>query len=245
MKVMAVGAHPDDVEMSCGGVVARIASQGYEVGVVDMTCGEMGSSGDEKTRVAESNKAARVLGLSWRVCCGLPDSGLNHSDREHVYTFVRMLRKYRPALVLAPWRYARHPDHMEAGEIVRRAVFLAGLRRLRVPGAPHASAKVLYYMGDTRFEPTIIVDVTAYFGKKMKSIHAYRSQFDRSRPDAFPTKINAPGFLDVIETRARYLGNIIGTKYAEGFLHEGPVAVDDVAALIVRGQVATKKKRTR
>jgi len=245
MKVMAVGAHPDDVEMSCGGLVAKLVSLGYEVGMADLTCGEMGSSGDEKTRLAESSRAARILGVSWRVCCGLPDSGLSHSDSEHVYTFVRLLRKYRPSLVLAPWRQARHPDHTEAGEIVRRAVFLAGLRRLRLPGEPHASTKVLCYMGDIRCEPTIIVDVSRYFGKKMKSIHAYRSQFDRSRPDAFPTRLNAPGFLDVIETRARYLGSMIGTKYAEGFLCERPVTVNDPVALIVTGDAAPKGKRSK
>jgi len=245
MKVMAVGAHPDDVEMSCGGLVARLASEGYEVGIADLTCGEMGSSGDEKTRMAESGRAARILGVSWRVCCGLPDSGLDHSDRGHVHAFVRLLRERRPSLVLAPWRQARHPDHTEAGEIVRRAVFLAGLRRLRVPGQPHASTKVLYYMGDTRFEPTLVVDVSRFFAKKMKSIHAYRSQFDRSRPEAFPTRLNAPGFLDVIENRARYLGDIVGVKYAEGFLHEGPVPVDDPVALVVNGSAGAGKKRSR
>jgi len=247
MKVMAVGAHPDDVEMSCGGLVAKLASEGYEVGIADLTCGEMGSSGTEKTRMAESKKAARVLGVSWRVCCGLPDSGLDHSDIGQVYTFVRLLRDRRPSLVLAPWRQARHPDHTEAGEIVRRAVFLAGLRRLRVPGPPHASTKVLYYMGDTRFEPTLVVDVSRFFARKMKSIHAYRSQFDRSRPDAHPTRLNAPGFLDVIENRARYLGDIMGVRYAEGFMHEGPVAVDDPVALVVSGGVrpGRTKKRSR
>jgi len=245
MKVMAVGAHPDDVEMSCGGLVARLSSEGYDVGIADLTCGEMGSSGDEKTRIAESSRAARILGVSWRVCCGLPDSGLNHSDREHVYAFVRLLRERRPSLVLAPWRQARHPDHMEAGEIVRRAVFLAGLRRLRVPGKPHAETKVLYYMGDTRFEPTLVVDISRFFAKKMRSIHAYRSQFDRSRPDACPTRLNAPGFLDVIETRARYLGHIMGVKYAEGFLHEGPVPIDDPVALIVNRGALPGRKRSR
>ncbi|MBN1504064.1 MAG: bacillithiol biosynthesis deacetylase BshB1 [Candidatus Eisenbacteria bacterium] len=235
MKVMAVGAHPDDVEMSCGGLVAKLAFEGHEVGIADLTCGEMGSSGTEKTRLAESSRAARILGVSWRVCCGLPDSGLDHSDTEQVYTLVGLLRERTPSLVLAPWRQARHPDHTEAAEIVRRAVFLAGLRRLPVAGRPHASTKVLYYMGDSRFEPTLVVDVTRFFEKKMRSIHAYRSQFDRSRPDAFPTRLNAPGFLDVIENRARYLGDIMGVKYAEGFLHEGPVAVDDPAALVVSG----------
>jgi bacillithiol biosynthesis deacetylase BshB1 len=245
MKVMAVGAHPDDVEMSCGGLVAKLAAEGYEVGIADLTCGEMGSSGDEKTRIAESRRAARVLGASWRVCCGLPDSGLDHSNREHVHAFVRLLRERRPALVLSPWRQARHPDHMEAGEIVRRAVFLAGLRRLRVQGQPHASTKVLYYMGDTRFEPTLVVDVSRYFAKKMKSIHAYRSQFDRSLPDAFPTRLNSPGFLDVIENRARFLGDMMGVRHAEGFLYEGPVPVDDPVALIVGGGAGAGKKRSR
>jgi bacillithiol biosynthesis deacetylase BshB1 len=245
MKVMAVGAHPDDVEMSCGGLVAKLVSEGHDVGIADLTCGEMGSSGSERTRIEESARAARVLGVSWRVCCGLPDSGLNHSDKEHVHAFVRLLRARRPALVLAPWRQARHPDHMEAGEIVRRAVFLAGLRRLRAPGKPHAETKVLYYMGDTRFEPTFVVDVTRFFGRKMRSIHAYRSQFDRSRPDAFPTRLNAPGFLDVIETRARYLGHVMGVKYAEGFLYEGPVPVYDPVTLVVSGGERSAPKRSR
>lgn len=236
MRVMAVGAHPDDIELTCGGLVAKLAASGHRVGIADLTCGEMGSSGNEKTRISESKKAARALRVSWRVCCGLPDSELNHSDRAHVHAFVRLVRKHRPALVLAPWRESRHPDHIEASEIVRRGLFLAGLRRLPVEGSPHGQCEILYYMGDVQFEPTIIVDIEKFFSRKMKAIEAYRSQFDRKRPDSFPTRLNLPGFLELIEMRARRLGQRIGTRYAEGFIYEGPLCVDDPVELIARGK---------
>jgi bacillithiol biosynthesis deacetylase BshB1 len=235
MRIMAVGAHPDDVELSCGGSVAKLVSLGHEVGIVDLTCGEMGSSGSEKTRIAESMRSARILGVSWRVCCGLPDSRLNHADISQVYAFVKLLRRHRPALVLGPWGKSRHPDHAETGEIVGRGIFLAGLWRIPVKGRPFSGTKLLYYMGDTQFEPTIIVDVGKFFKKKMRAIEAYKSQFDRRRPDSSPTRLNQPGFLGLIEARASYIGRTIGVRYGEGFLHEGPLEVGDPAALMVQG----------
>jgi len=232
MKVMAIGAHPDDVELSCGGLVAKLVSLGHEVGIADLTRGELGSSGSKKTRAAESVKAAEILGVSWRKCCELPDTGLDHTDRGHLRTVVELMRSRRPEVVLSPPGRSRHPDHDEACEILRRALFLAGLRQFEAGGKPFSSGRILYYMTDVQFEPTLIVDVSEFFDKKMKAVRAYRSQFQRSRNDSYPTRLNEPGFLDRIETRARSLGTMIGKTYAEGFLHDGPLQVDDPVRLL-------------
>jgi len=244
MKVMAIGAHPDDVELSCGGLVAKLVQLGHEVGMVDLTRGELASSGSRKTRVAESTKAGKILGVSWRECCELPDAGLDHSNRGQVRAVVELLRRRRPALVLSPYRHSRHPDHMEASETVRRAIFLAGLKHFDARGEPFPSGRILYYMSDLQFEPTFIVDVGEFFEKKMKAIRAYRSQFETGGADSYPTRLNEPGFLDRIETRARFLGAMIGKTYAEGFLYEGPLQVDDPVGLVAtRGAHNRRRKR--
>jgi bacillithiol biosynthesis deacetylase BshB1 len=232
MKVMAIGAHPDDVELSCGGLVAKLVSLGHEVGIADLTKGELGSSGSKQTRAAESTKAGKILGVFWRECCELPDTGLDHSNRGHIRAVVELLRRRRPALVLSPYRYSRHPDHMEASEMIRRAVFLAGLKHFDAKGEPFPSGRILYYMGDVQFDPTFIVDVGEFFEKKMKAIRAYGSQFQRRRADSYPTRLNEPGFLNRIETRARFLGAMIGKTYAEGFVYEGPLQVEDPTSIV-------------
>ncbi|MCX5800632.1 MAG: bacillithiol biosynthesis deacetylase BshB1 [Candidatus Eisenbacteria bacterium] len=235
MKVMAIGAHPDDVELSCGGLVAKLVSLGHETGIADLTGGELGSSGSKKTRAAESMKAAKILRVAWRECCELPDTGLDHTNRGHMRTVVELLRRHRPALVLSPHGGdSRHPDHVEAREIVRRAVYLAGLRQFDAGGRPFSSGRLLYYMSDVQFEPTLIVDVGEFFDRKMKAIRAYRSQFSGNRSDSYPTRLNNPGFLDRIEMRARFLGAMIDKAYAEGFLHEGPLQVDDPVTLLAK-----------
>jgi N-acetylglucosamine malate deacetylase 1 len=243
MKVMAIGAHPDDVELSCGGLVAKLVSLGHEVGIVDLTRGELASSGSEKTRAAESTKAGKILGVSWRECCELPDTGLDHSNRGQVRAVTELLRRRRPVLVLSPYRYSRHPDHVEASEIVRRAVFLAGLKRFDARGEPFSFGRILCYMSDLQFESTFIVDVGEFFEKKMKAIRAYRSQFDRKEADSYPTRLNERGFLDGIETRARFLGAMIGKTYAEGFLYEGPLQVDDPVSLVATRGVQNRRRK--
>jgi bacillithiol biosynthesis deacetylase BshB1 len=234
MRVMAIGTHPDDIELTCGGTVAKLAWLGHDVRIFDLTCGELGSSGSKKTRATESKKAAQMLGVSVRECCGLPDAGLDHSDGEQVRVVVELLRKHRPSVVLAPYRCSRHPDHVEASEMVRRSVFLAGLRHFDAKGRPYGSTRILYYMGDVPFEPTFSVDIGRFFKKKMMAVRVYRSQFDRTRSDAYPTRLNKAGFLKRIETRAKYLGDLIGVDYAEGFLCEDPICVDDPIALLTR-----------
>ena len=236
MKVIAVGTHPDDVELSCGGLVAKLTSLGHEVGIADLTRGELGSSGSARIRARESARAASILRASWRECCELPDGGLDHSDRSHVLAAVELLRRHRPALLLAPYRYSRHPDHAEGSEILRRAVFLAGLRQLEAKGKPFQSGKILYYMSDMQFEPTFIVGIDDFFETKMKAVRAYKSQFRRDRADAYPTRLNEPGFLNRIEVRARFFGTTIEGTYGEAFLYEGPLRVDDPVRLLVEPQ---------
>lgn len=241
MRIMAVGAHPDDVEITCGGLVAKLASSGHEVGIADLSQGELGSSGSRETRAKESARAAKILGVSWRESCQLPDTGIDHSSREQLRAVVELVRRRRPDLVLSPYRHSRHPDHHEASEIVRRVIFLAGLRQYDACGSPFPSARILYYMSDVQFDPSLIVDVDEFFETKMMAVHAYASQFNRNRPDSYPTRLNEPGFLDRIVARARFFGAMIGTGYAEGFLHEGPLRVEDPARLIVDGMGPRRK----
>lgn len=234
VDILAFAPHPDDAELGAGGTLARHAAVGYRVGVIDLTRGEMANNGTPEERLKEASEAAKILGLAIRDNLGLPDLGLQVS-REQVDRLVEAIRRYRPAVVLAPYWADHHPDHRATAHLVDRACFLSGLFRYPSPGVPHRPRRLVYYfVGALPVEPSFIVDVTSHYSLKTASLLAHRSQF---APPGTPLEeggvtrpgpLNAPGFLHLIESRDRYLGSLVGGIFGEGFYTRDRISVDDL-----------------
>jgi bacillithiol biosynthesis deacetylase BshB1 len=230
LDALFFGAHPDDIELTSGGLAAALAAHGYAVGLVDLTAGEAASRGTPEQRAREAQEAARLLGARLRECLGLPDLGLDRHDPAHVRAVVAALRRHRPALVVAPWREDAHPDHHEAHHLVRRACYVAGLARFDAPGERHRPARLLFALYRGGDAPAVVVDVSAAWEARMAALRAHRSQLD---PGAGPaTYLTQPGFLAEVEARARAWGALIGATHGEGYRTAGPFGVTDVRSLL-------------
>ena len=232
VDLLAVAAHPDDVEQTCGGALLRAAEAGYCTGVIDLTAGEMGTRGTPDTRLKEAADAARVLRVAHRVNMRLPDTRvLNTLDaREHL---AREIRRLRPTTVILPWTEARHPDHYHAAELGFDACFLAGLAKLRSDAEPFRPRNVVYASMYTRQTPTFVVDITGQFERRMQSLFCYASQYgvQESGSALFPERTEIQERLAGI---ARYYGNLIGTRYGEPYIMKETMRVDDLVSLPVR-----------
>ncbi|HEY0552803.1 MAG TPA: bacillithiol biosynthesis deacetylase BshB1 [Thermoanaerobaculia bacterium] len=240
LDVLAIGAHPDDVELGCGGTLALLARAGRKVGILHLTRGEMGTRGTAEERHAEAEAAARALGASELGFLDCGDGGLRTGPAEED-TLIARLREWSPDLVLGPTPHDRHPDHGRAHQLVEAACFYAGLRN-RAPqaGAPHRPAAVFSYMQHDIFQPTFVVDVTAVWEAKVESLRAYRSQLHGGAPTgAAPggpvTKVSTPEFWLSVEGRARHFGEPIGAALAEPFWSRVPLAVADPMAILPGG----------
>ncbi len=222
LDLMAFAAHRDDIEITCGGTLIRMAEKGYSVGACDLTQGEAGTLGSAEERKAESEEAARIMGLAVRVNCELPDAGV-FNVREYQARVVEVLRRYRPRAVILPGFEQRHPDHRVTPQLVFDACFFSGLRKFGA-GEPHRPRKILYCHGamyeDRR--PTFVVDVTAQMEKKVAAVLAYRSQFPEPERMA-----------EWLRSRARTYGMLVGCTYGEGFIQREVMQVDDVVTLPV------------
>jgi bacillithiol biosynthesis deacetylase BshB1 len=230
--VVAFGAHPDDVELGCGGTVARLAAAGLRVAIADLTAGELGTRGDRATRRREAEAAASLLGVERRECLRLPDGGLSPCDPQQVAAVVREIRRRRPRAVLVPDRDDPHPDHRAAAGLLERAVFLSGVRAAR-PEAGEAwrPRLVLAYPGPRQLlEPSVVVDVSAVYGRKRDAILAHASQFDPAR--GVRTHLASGYFTAAIEGRDRAAGNTVGVEFGEGFRAPGPLAADELSWLL-------------
>ena len=230
LDALFVGAHPDDVELTSGGLAALLASHGHRVGIVDLTRGERASRGTVEERAREADDAARALGVAGRECLGLPDLGLDRSSREQVAAMVACVRRHRPSLVVAPDRDDEHPDHVEAAHLVRRACYVSGLARFDAPGERHRPERVLSALYRTGARPHLVVDVSRTWERRMAAVRAHRSQLD---PGAGPsTYLTQPGFLAEVEARARHWGALIGVAFGEAFRTRGPLGLADARVLI-------------
>lgn len=230
VDVLAVGAHPDDVELGCGGTLAALVARGQRVGILDLTRGEMGTRGTPEARAAEAAEAARILGALFRETLDLGDGGLK-TDREAELAVVDVVRRRRPRLVLAPLPSDRHPDHVRAGRLASDAAFYAGLRAL-VTGVPaHRPQQVVYYPSTYVAELSFLVDVSAAFDTKLRAIRAFRSQFHDPGSTEPETFISSKAFLDGVVGRAQAFGRLSNVAYAEGFVAlRPPTLADPVAA---------------
>lgn len=235
LDLLAMAPHPDDVELTCGGTLIKMAQQGYQVGVLDLTRGEMGTRGTPEIRRREAAAAARVMGLAVRGNLGLPDAGLEMNE-EYKLAVARKIREWQPRTVIVPYWTGRHPDHYIASRLSYEGCFLAGLKMLPIGGQPFRPFKMLYAAAyDESVQPNVAVDITAQYRQRRRAILAYKSQFQPIRKDR-KSKVFIP--LDALEERmsvmAQHYGRMIDVKYAEGFVVREIAQVEDVVALTVR-----------
>ena len=227
------GAHPDDIELTSGGLAALLASHGHRVVLADLTRGEAASRGTPEERAREAAEAGSRLGVAGRVNLGLPDLGLSRLDRAQLGAVVECLRTHRPGLVIAPDREDVHPDHVEAFHLVTRACYLAGLARFPAAGERHRPVRQLFALYRTDVRPHLIVDITPTWERRSAALQAHASQLDPAKGP--PTYLTDPGFLSEIEARARAWGAAIGVRYGEAYRSRGPLALSDARALLALG----------
>lgn len=227
VDVLAIAAHPDDVEIACGGLLIRMADLGYRTGVLDLTRGELGTRGSAEIRSREAVAAAQIMGLTLRENAELPDSRLMLDDASRA-AVAACIRRLCPSLVILPSDGQRHPDHNAASAIGYAGIFAAGLSKFPVEGAPHRPAQVLYTVADERQEPSFYVDITAQMERKLRAVGAYRSQFDEM--PAQPSDALGDDVYSRLTCAARAFGLRCGVRFAEPYRIRQAMRVDDPLA---------------
>lgn len=239
LDILAIGVHPDDVELGCSGTILNEIRNGRKAGIVDLTQGELGTRGSVETRYAEAAAAAKILQVQVRENLRMRD-GFFVNDETHQLKLIAAIRKYQPEIVLANALDDRHPDHGRAGHLIADACFLSGLVKVETKdndGNPQQRWRpkyVLHYLQDWYHEPQIVVDISDVFAERMKAIEAYSTQFYNpgKAAEGTQTYISSPDFLDSVVARARMLGKRIGVKYGEGFTSEKQIGLKNLDSLI-------------
>ena len=236
LDILAFGAHPDDVELSCAGTILKEIASGKKIGIVDLTRGELGTRGSAELRVQEAKKAASLLGVVWRENLSFRD-GFLINDEQHQIAVIEIIRKYKPKIVLCNAQTDRHIDHGRAATIVQDACFLSGLKKIETTlegksQEPWRPSQVYHYIQWNNDPCDFVVDISDFMHKKMEVILAYSSQFYNKKSNEPETPISTKQFLRSIENRASDLGRIIGVSYAEGFTTNRQLAVSQISDLI-------------
>ena len=235
LDVLAIAAHPDDIEQTCGGTLIKMAGLGYRTGALDLTAGDMGTRGTPELGIEESQIAARHMLLAWRGNLRLPDARLENTLAARLSVAAK-IRELRPRVVILPYWEARHPDHYRAGELAYEACFLAGLKKLDESTAPHRPFKVIYSSLYANVTPSFVVDISEEFERRMAALLSYESQYG-AQPGGAEASDLFPGAGEIRErlaSVARFYGNLIGVKYGEPFVVKETMRVEDVVALDVR-----------
>lgn len=236
VDILAIGAHPDDVELGCAGTLLRHREQGACIAVVDLTSGQLGSRGNPELRLREADVSSKILGLTDRINLGWED-GFFEETEENLIQLVAAIRYFRPRVVLCNAPSDRHPDHGRAGKLTSRACYLSGLVKIATEwkGEPQEAWRpeaVYHYIQDYWLHPDLVVDVTSQFETKMRSIAAFSSQFySPDSKDEVETPISGKDFIDFVKARAREMGRIIGVEYGEGLVKERAVGVKNLLDL--------------
>jgi bacillithiol biosynthesis deacetylase BshB1 len=232
LDVLAIAAHPDDVEQTCGGTLIRMAELGYRTGVLDLTAGDMGTRGTPEQRVAESEEAGRQMLVKWRGNMYMPDARLENNIGARMSLAVK-IRELKPRVVILPYWEARHPDHYRCEELGFEACFLAGLKKLDEYTEPHRPQKILYASLYADVKPSFIVDISGQFERRMTALFSYASQYGATAEGGhlFPNEQEIRERLGAI---ARFYGNQIGVKYGEPFVVKETMQVDDIVSMPVR-----------
>lgn len=236
LDILAIGAHPDDVELGCGATLAKEIHSGKKVGILDLTRGELGTRGSAEIREKEASQAAKVLGVAFRLNLALAD-GFFVNDKESQLEIVKIIRKYKPDIVLCNALEDRHIDHGKGGRLASDACFLSGLRKIetRISGVEQEAWRpknVYHYVQWKNVEPDVVVDVSGYLDKKLEAVFTFESQFHKKDVNEPETPISSTNFRDSITYRAQDMGRLIGVAHGEGFTSERYVAVDSLFKLI-------------
>lgn len=231
LDILAIGAHPDDVELGCGATVAKMVVEGKKVGILDLTKGELGTRGTAETRKQEAAEAAQILGVEFRENLGFRD-GFFVNDEAHQMEIIKILRKYRPEIVLANAMKDRHIDHGKGADLVEKACFLSGLRKIETGQQAWRPKHVFHFIQWYPLHPDFVLDVTGFIEKKNEAVAAYKTQFFDPESDEPETPISSKLFQQSIENRARDLGMLIGTQAGEGFMLKGYLGLKDFEGIV-------------
>ena len=229
LDILAIAAHPDDVEQTCGGTLIKMAEKGYRTGVLDLTAGDMGTRGTPEQRLEEAAEAAKILLVSRRENLRFPDARLENTISARMTLAVK-IREMRPRVVVLPYWQGRHPDHYRAAELGYEACFLAGLKKLDEYSEPHRPYKILYSSIYANVTPSFVVDISAQFERRMAALMSYRSQYGSGSEggELFPDEREIRERLGAV---ARFYGNLVGVKYGEPFALKETMVVEDVVAM--------------
>lgn len=236
LDVLAIGAHPDDVELSCSGVLLVEKKNGKKVGIADLTQGELGTRGTAETRKQEATDAAAILSLDIRVNIGLRDGFFQNNEADQLEV-IKIIRKFKPEIVLCNAPSDRHPDHGKGASLVRDACFLSGLRKIKTAfeGVDQEAWRpkyVLNYIQDRFLQPNFVIDISDVMQTKLEAIKAYGTQFNSTDNSEPQTYISTPNFLDSIIYRSKMMGKMIGVQFAEGFISEKMIGLKSLDSLI-------------
>lgn len=233
VALLAIAAHRDDVELLCGGTLLKAGARGHRTGIVDLTEGEMGTRGSAELRAEEARRAARILGVAARETLGLPDAGVVNTPDTRA-ALARVIRRFRPQVVIAPAPRGRHPDHRAAAQLVRDACFVAGLAKVAPAVPTHRPRKVIHAVAyrEDHVKPTFVVDISDHFERKMQAVRCYASQFDgvTQAGEVYP---NGEPLYDIVRHQAAHYGSLIRARYGEPFWTSETMRVDDVVELEV------------
>jgi len=222
LDILVFGAHPDDVELGCGGTVIKEIKAGKKVGIIDLTRGELGTRGTAEARTAETKLATKIMGVAMRENMDFKD-GFFKDDEAHKLSLIRKIRQYQPEIVITNAVFDRHPDHGRGAEITVDACFLSGLEKIITGQQVWRSKAIYHYIQFNNLTPDVVVDITAEMDEKLKAVKAYSTQFFNPESEESATIISSQGFLDSVSYRAQDLGRQANCEYAEGFLvHQMP-----------------------
>ncbi|KAA3617767.1 MAG: bacillithiol biosynthesis deacetylase BshB1 [Calditrichaeota bacterium] len=227
IDVLAFGAHPDDVELFCSGLLIKLKSQGHSIGVIDLTRGELSTRGTVELRSKEAQEASTILNLDIRENAGLSDGDII-VDLESKKQVIEIIRKYRPKIVLAPYWEDRHPDHISASQLVSASFFYSGLTKIKTEYEAYRPNNLIYYFHHEVAKPSFIVDISTEFKNKLQAVNAYKSQFFNSSSDEPETYISSPEFIESVKNRAKYFGFQIGVEYGEPFFVKSAIKLDNI-----------------
>lgn len=238
LDILAIGSHPDDVELGCSGTLIKEVKSGKQVGIIDLTQGELGTRGTVETRYQEAADAAMIMGIAVRENLKMRD-GFFQNDEAHQRQLIQVIRKYRPEIVIGNILEDRHPDHGKAGWLIYDACFLSGLKAISTQDDDGNEQEkwrpkmLLHYIQDRFHEPDMIVDISDVWEQRMEAVKAYKTQFAATAGDGPQTYISTPEFMEALSARARLLGKRIGVKYGEGFLSKKSIGLHSLDALVL------------
>ena len=237
IDILAIGVHPDDIELGCGGTIVKHIDLGFTVGVIDLTQGELGTRGSAEIRLKEAEVSKKLMGLNFRENLGFEDGFVTADNKSYQLEIVKRIRKYQPDIVLCNAIDDRHPDHPRSASLVATACFLAGLTKIKTEfdgGVQSAfrPKQVLHYIQWKPIKPDFVINITGYMDAKLATVKAYRSQFHDPTSSEPETLISSKQFLDSVSYRASDLGRLIGVEYAEGFTSDKLIGLDRLDHLL-------------